>query len=151
MRNHRCLLTSISVLQIRPALPHALISPAISAAGKKYLLEQFVFRQILDEDVGEISYDEDAELIYGNDRYDAVPHAEPEPELVIIDREANDEPEEMSPEEESYQDLEKAQLEARAYAEKIKDWIGKTVMPPCKCMIKRLTPSGISNIVTWSF
>src|SRR5699024_7471525 len=30
----------------------------------------FIFRQILDEDVGEIAYDADAELIYGNKTYD---------------------------------------------------------------------------------
>ncbi|SFD37483.1 DNA helicase/exodeoxyribonuclease V, subunit A [Lentibacillus persicus] len=85
----------------------------------------YVFRQILDETLGEINYDKDAELIYANNRYDALPHPEPEPELVIIDREAPEEKEDVSPEEENYQDLEKAQLEARAYAEKIKKWIGK--------------------------
>ncbi|QKY68533.1 helicase-exonuclease AddAB subunit AddA [Lentibacillus sp. CBA3610] len=85
----------------------------------------YVFRQILDEDLGEISYDADAELIYANNRYDTLPHSEPEPELVIIDRESPEEKEDLSPEEEDYQDLEKAQLEARAYAEKIKGWIGQ--------------------------
>ncbi|MFD1361015.1 helicase-exonuclease AddAB subunit AddA [Lentibacillus salinarum] len=85
----------------------------------------YVFRQILDEDLGEISYDADAELIYANNRYDTLPHSEPEPELVIIDRESPEEQEALSPEEEDYQDLEKAQLEARAYAERIKSWIGQ--------------------------
>ncbi|ALX48677.1 helicase-exonuclease AddAB subunit AddA [Lentibacillus amyloliquefaciens] len=90
----------------------------------------YVFRQILDEALGEISYDKDAELIYANNRYDALPHPEPEPELVIIDRESPEEKEDLSPEEEDYQDLEKAQLEARAYAEKIKGWIGKKEAAP---------------------
>src|SRR5699024_7688229 len=37
-----------------------------------------------------------------------------------------------TPEEEDYQDLEKAQLEARAYAEKIKSWIGRKDKDPLK-------------------
>ncbi|SFA81936.1 DNA helicase/exodeoxyribonuclease V, subunit A [Lentibacillus halodurans] len=85
----------------------------------------YIFRQILDEDLGEINYDADAELIYANNMYDHLPYTEPEPELVIIDRESPDEKEDLSSEEEDYQDLEKAQLEARAYAEKIKGWIGQ--------------------------
>lgn len=85
----------------------------------------YIFRQILDEDLGEIDYDQDAELIYANNMYDTLPLAEPAPELLIIDREAPEEKEDVSPEEEDYQDLEKAQLEARAYAEKIKSWIGQ--------------------------
>jgi len=90
----------------------------------------YIFRQILDEQLGEIDYDPDAELIYANSMYDSLPHLEPEPELVIIDREAPEEKEAMTPEEEDYQDLEKAQLEARAYAEKIKGWIGQKEKAP---------------------
>lgn len=90
----------------------------------------YIFRQILDEDLGEIDYDEDAELIYANKMYDTLPHTEPQPELIIIDREAPEEKEDISPEEENYQDLEKAQLEARAYAEKIKGWIGQKERDP---------------------
>ncbi|WP_077325016.1 helicase-exonuclease AddAB subunit AddA [Virgibacillus siamensis] len=84
----------------------------------------YIFRQILDEELGEIAYDQDAELIYANKMYDSLPYSEPKPELIVIDREAPEEKEEVSPEEEDYRDLEKAQLEARAYAEKIKAWIG---------------------------
>ncbi|MFC4024496.1 helicase-exonuclease AddAB subunit AddA [Oceanobacillus longus] len=84
----------------------------------------YIFRQILDEELGEINYDSDAELIYGNKMYDGMPYDKPHPELLIIDREAVEDKEETSGEEENFQDLEKAQLEARAYSEKIKTWIG---------------------------
>src|SRR5699024_10715847 len=47
----------------------------------------YVFRQILDETVGEINYDKAAELIYANKMYDKVQHDDPHPELLIIDRE----------------------------------------------------------------
>ncbi|WP_067729759.1 helicase-exonuclease AddAB subunit AddA [Oceanobacillus damuensis] len=85
----------------------------------------YIFRQILDEELGEIDYDSDAELIYGNKMYDEMPYDSPDPELLIIDRETAEEKEETAGEEENFQDLEKAQLEARAYAEKIKTWIGQ--------------------------
>ena len=84
----------------------------------------FIFRQILDEKLGEMNYTKDAELIYGNKTYDELPFPEATPELIIIDREKPEE-QSISPDEESYLDLEKAQLEARVYAEKIKQWIGK--------------------------
>ncbi|MFD1850033.1 helicase-exonuclease AddAB subunit AddA [Oceanobacillus bengalensis] len=84
----------------------------------------YIFRQILNEELGDIDYDEKAELIYGNKTYDELPFTEPFPELVIIDREKPEESEDVSKEEESFQDLEKAQIEARAYADKIKTWIG---------------------------
>lgn len=86
----------------------------------------YIFRQVLDEELGEVAYDEDAELIYGNKSYDAAPLTEAGTELIIIDREKDDEPESADAEgdEESFLDLEKAQIEARMYAEKIKEWIG---------------------------
>jgi len=83
----------------------------------------YIFRQILDEALGEINYDADAELIYGNKMYDDFAFDKPSPELLIIDREASED-KEVTDDEENFQDLEKAQLEARAYAEKIKSWIG---------------------------
>ncbi|WP_042224591.1 helicase-exonuclease AddAB subunit AddA [Oceanobacillus manasiensis] len=89
----------------------------------------YIFRQILDETVGEVKYDQNAELIYGNKMYDSLPHSEPAPELLIIDREAEEEKDEDSGEED-YRDLEKAQIEARAYAEKIKGWIGQKDAAP---------------------
>ena len=92
----------------------------------------YIFRQILDEKLGEINYDANAELIYGNKMYDELPYSAPYPELLIIDREAPEEQEAAHAEEENYQDLEKAQLEARTYAEKIKNWIGQKEVPPLK-------------------
>ncbi|WP_404451698.1 helicase-exonuclease AddAB subunit AddA [Virgibacillus necropolis] len=84
----------------------------------------YLFKQILDENLGEINYDEDAELIYANKSYDSFPYESPEPELLIIDRETEEDKEEEA-EDENFQDLEKAQLEARAYAQKIKEWTGQ--------------------------
>lgn len=86
----------------------------------------YIFRQILDEELGEIHYDEDAELIYANRMYDSLPYPDPEPEVIIIDRESTEDEENITinPDEENYEDLEHAQLEARAYAKKIKQWIG---------------------------
>ncbi|RLL45036.1 helicase-exonuclease AddAB subunit AddA [Oceanobacillus piezotolerans] len=85
----------------------------------------YIFKQILDEKLGDIDYDEKAELIYGNKGYDDYPFQQPSPELIIIDREQPEEKEaEVSEDTENFQDLEKAQIEARAYAAKIKSWIG---------------------------
>lgn len=85
----------------------------------------YIFRQILDEELGEIDYEPDAELIYANKMYDTMPIPTPNPELIIIDREASDETNQVSEDSEDYQELEKAQLEARVYADKIKSWIGQ--------------------------
>ncbi|MFS0752207.1 helicase-exonuclease AddAB subunit AddA [Oceanobacillus sp. 1P07AA] len=83
----------------------------------------YIFRQLFDEDLGEISYDDAAQLIYGNKMYDDHP-LEAKPELLLIDN--NSEDMEQSNNEETVEDLEKAQIEARAYAKKIKNWIGGT-------------------------
>lgn len=100
----------------------------------------YIFRQILDENLGEINYDQDAELIYGNKMYDSLPLQEPNPELIIIDREMPEEKEksedEENTDEENYQDLENAQLEARAYAMKIKQWIGTEDNSPLQVVDK---------------
>ncbi|MYL42787.1 helicase-exonuclease AddAB subunit AddA [Virgibacillus salexigens] len=93
----------------------------------------YIFRQILDETLGEISYDENAELIYGNKMYDELPYSEPNPELLIIDRDSE---EQETPEEEDFRDLEKAELEARAYADKIKKWIGQKGDAPLQVVDK---------------
>ncbi|MFC3040656.1 helicase-exonuclease AddAB subunit AddA [Virgibacillus xinjiangensis] len=105
--------------------PGARIDLASNFRSREHVLSgtNFIFRQILDEEVGEIRYDADAELIYGNKSYDELPFSSPSPELLIIDREAEEEAD--SDGGEDFQDLEKAQLEARAYAEKIKQWIGQ--------------------------
>ncbi|MEN1970228.1 helicase-exonuclease AddAB subunit AddA [Lentibacillus sp. N15] len=85
----------------------------------------YIFRQILDEDLGEINYDQDAELIYANRLYDTLKLPQADPELLIIDRKALEDEQPSEDDAENYQDLEKAQLEARAYADKIKTWIGQ--------------------------
>ncbi|MGP4041853.1 helicase-exonuclease AddAB subunit AddA [Gracilibacillus sp. D59] len=96
----------------------------------------YIFRQLFDQKVGDIDYDEDAELIYGNKDYENVPFPDIDTELVIIDQETNenDEPEE---DHENEEDLEKAQLEARAYATKIKQWIGTDGDEPTEIMDKK--------------
>ncbi|MGM8366095.1 helicase-exonuclease AddAB subunit AddA [Virgibacillus sp. W0181] len=98
----------------------------------------YIFRQILDEAVGEIQYDKQAELIYSNKMYDPFQMDRPEPELLIIDREANEEKESDSnvDEAENFQDLEKAQLEARLYAKKVKEWTGNKSNAPLQIVNK---------------
>ena len=85
----------------------------------------YVFRQILDEAVGEITYDEASELIYANDSYDDAPLENDETELILIDRDAQG-----YEENDEKAELEKAQTEGRAYAKKIKEWLGTQDMPP---------------------
>ncbi|WP_339215928.1 helicase-exonuclease AddAB subunit AddA [Ornithinibacillus sp. FSL M8-0202] len=100
----------------------------------------YIFRQILDEQLGEINYDEDAELIYANKMYDSLPISEPNPELMIIDRQQPEDKKVIEDEgevgDENYQDLEYAQLEARAYAMKIKQWIGTEDKAPLQVVDK---------------
>lgn len=87
----------------------------------------YIFRQILNEALGEMEYDEAAELIYGNKTYDAMPYPNKALELLIVDRDG-DKVEESD--EEDVEGLEKSQIEAKAYAKKIKEWIGTTGSPP---------------------
>src|SRR5699024_6696588 len=98
----------------------------------------YIFRQILDEELGEINYDKDAELVYANKMYENLPYLEPQPELIIIDRKQPEEQnlKEVSPNEENYEDLEHAQLEARAYANRIKKWIGSDGDKPLQVVDK---------------
>ncbi|TLS37877.1 helicase-exonuclease AddAB subunit AddA [Pseudalkalibacillus caeni] len=78
----------------------------------------FVFKQIMNEDVGEIEYDRDAELVQGTE----YPHADgTEAELLLINRTPADDDEE----EQEGAELEKVQLEARLLAKKIKGLLGK--------------------------
>ncbi|SDX46006.1 helicase-exonuclease AddAB subunit AddA [Salimicrobium album] len=94
----------------------------------------YLFRQILDEEVGEMEYEKEAELIYGNTSYDEWFKEDTSTELLLIDREeAEEEQEDM---EEDYRDLEKAQLEARAYAGKIREWLGYDGNEPMQVMDK---------------
>ncbi|MBM7571490.1 helicase-exonuclease AddAB subunit AddA [Aquibacillus albus] len=92
--------------------------------GQVLSATNYVFRQLLNEEVGEIDYDQDAELIYANNIYDQIVLNDADAELVIIDREAQEDDPTDNKEEENFQDLEKAQIEARAYGDMIKKWIG---------------------------
>ncbi|MBO1002959.1 helicase-exonuclease AddAB subunit AddA [Pseudogracilibacillus auburnensis] len=94
----------------------------------------YIFKQIFDESLGEIEYDTAAELIYGNTSYDNVPIENPETELLIIDRDTEEKEEQT--EGESVEDLEATQLEARLYAEKIKEWIGTKDKAPMQVIDK---------------
>ncbi|HLR73594.1 MAG TPA: helicase-exonuclease AddAB subunit AddA, partial [Pseudogracilibacillus sp.] len=93
----------------------------------------FLFRQVFDEGLGEIAYDEKAELVYGNKGYDDHVLENPEIELSIIDREK---PEEREDGAENVEDVEKLQLEARLYAEKINRWVGKKDDAPIQVVDK---------------
>ncbi|WP_079709133.1 helicase-exonuclease AddAB subunit AddA [Paraliobacillus ryukyuensis] len=95
----------------------------------------YIFRQLLDEEVGDIAYDEDAELVYGNLLYEQIPVANPNTEVVVIDRDTNEAPE-SEDKEETLEDLQKAQIEARAYADRINRWIGNKEEAPMKIMDK---------------
>src|SRR5699024_4180235 len=90
----------------------------------------YLFKQIFDEYVGDIEYDEKAELIYGNKSYDELPYDQPEIELLMIDQnkaDRNDDEEE----------LEKAELEAKLYAKKIKEWVGAGQGAPTQVVDKK--------------
>lgn len=95
----------------------------------------YIFRQIFDEALGDIAYDDAAELIYGNLSYDEAPFDDKEVEMQFIDREqaTGVDPE---TEGESVEDLIHAQLEARAYAKKIKAWIGTDGETPLQVLDK---------------
>ena len=91
--------------------------------SRKQVLDatNYIFRQVLDEEVGEMEYEKEAELIYSNKIYDELTADDADAELFLIDREAQ---EGDSEEDEGYKDLEKAQLEARAYGKMIRKWLG---------------------------
>ncbi|WP_053220394.1 helicase-exonuclease AddAB subunit AddA [Virgibacillus senegalensis] len=96
----------------------------------------YIFRQLLSEDVGEMEYEQEAELIYANRIYDELQLGDTDTELHIIDRENQEERQQDDTGEEDFQDLEKAQLEARAYAGMIKKWIGDEQNPPMQVVDK---------------
>lgn len=91
----------------------------------------YIFRQLMDEKLGEIAYDQDAELIYANHLYDQLPMLNSEPELVMINSDNT-----SSSNEDEAEQLEKAQLEARQYAKLIKAWIGDNGEAPIQVIDK---------------
>ncbi|QHS21639.1 helicase-exonuclease AddAB subunit AddA [Virgibacillus sp. MSP4-1] len=97
----------------------------------------FIFRQILDEEAGEINYDREAELIYSNKVYDELISNDTESELLLVDNADWDEAPPEPEGEEDFRDLKKAQIEARAYAEKIKEWIGAGESSPMQVVDKQ--------------
>ncbi len=103
--------------------------------SRKQVLDatNYIFRQVLDEEVGEMEYEKEAELIYSNLSYDEWAPSSPEAELFVIDRESKEDEQE---ENEEYKDLEKAQLEARAYGQMIRKWLGHDGEPPLEVMDK---------------
>lgn len=82
----------------------------------------YLFRQIFDLKLGEIDYDEKAELVYGNKGYDEHPLEDSEVELLLVDCDdsSSEEREHIN---EYDENIEKAQLEARLYIKKIKEWM----------------------------
>src|SRR5690606_9996122 len=72
----------------------------------------YVFRQLLDEKVGEMNYDKEAELIFSNSIYEELESDDTDAELLIINQEPSDEEDRSDQNgDEDFQDLEKAQLE----------------------------------------
>ena len=67
--------------------------------------------------------------------YEDFPIDHVETELLLVDRDT-EEDESSQDGEETVEDVEAAQLEARLYAEKIKEWIGKKDTPPIKVFDK---------------
>src|SRR5690625_3607178 len=86
------------------------------------LATNYIFKQIFDETLGEINYTKEAELVYGNHMYDALPMQQEEPELLLIDQSPHQTTDESD---EHFETLETAQLEARAYIKKIKSWMAQ--------------------------
>ncbi|MWV45294.1 helicase-exonuclease AddAB subunit AddA [Paenibacillus sp. HJL G12] len=104
-----------------------------------------IFRQIMNETVAEVSYDQRAELVYGasfpnaGDEEEAISSNPYEPELLLIDRagkgssaeeETQDGEGEGLLQESEILEMETAQLEARAIAKKIRNMLGDTSAKP---------------------
>lgn len=107
----------------------------------------YVFRQLLDEKVGEMNYDKEAELIFSNSIYEELESDDTDAELLIINQEPSEEEDGADQNgDEDFQDLEKAQLEARAYAKKIKEWIGTNGETPLQVVDK---PTGTMRNVQY--
>ncbi|MGM8214709.1 helicase-exonuclease AddAB subunit AddA [Bacillaceae bacterium W0354] len=92
----------------------------------------YIFRQLLDEKVGEMDYEKDAELIYSNKVYEELTTTDVSPEIHII---TSDELEDDSVSDD-WKYLQKAQLEARVYGKKIQSWIGSDDSEPMKIIDK---------------
>lgn len=117
--------------------------------SRKNVLESanFIFKQLFDPNLGDIHYDDQAALIYGNKNYDNLPFSQEETELLLLH-----ESEEGTSSEESelVEELSKVQLEARAYARKIKTWLGHGNKEPLQVFdkeLERMRPVTYKDIV----
>lgn len=117
----------------------------------------FIFRQIMNERVGEIAYDQAAELIFGSGYY-PVADQDYAAEIMLIDRSEQPEDEktsflelsgdgmdndssiigEQNPEQDEAEELKTAQAEARAIAEKIHELMGGESSEPFAVYDKHL-------------
>src|SRR5699024_1856748 len=97
----------------------------------------FIFKQIFDQSLGDISYDEAAELVYGNKGYDEHPLTADEAELIIINDENNVDEVKSTGTDSMVEELTKIQLEARMYANKIKTWLGHNGEEPLQVLDKK--------------
>lgn len=84
----------------------------------------FMFKQMFDPALGDISYDEAAALVYGNKGYDQHPLRQDQAELILINDETEPGESLANHEDAMMEDLTKVQQEARLYAQKIKTWLG---------------------------
>ncbi|WNS43765.1 UvrD-helicase domain-containing protein [Paenibacillus sp. MMS20-IR301] len=108
-----------------------------------------IFRQIMDSNVAEISYDERAELVYGAN-FPGAEERGPDtyfaPELLLIDKggassaqpQQADEEDELPPQEAEAAESETAQLEARAIARRILQMTGMSGSSPLQIYDKAL-------------
>ncbi len=109
-----------------PEHPAMRIDLASNFRSRQQVLDgaNYIFRQLFSEDVGEMQYEKEAELIYANKMYDDLKQDDTDVELVIINRDGTEEAEDADTDTEMVEDLEKAQLEGRAYSRMIQQWIG---------------------------
>lgn len=92
----------------------------------------FLFKQLMNETIGEIEYDKQAELKLGSE-YSNEDHCHAE--LAIIDRNTE---EQDGDDTETLAEVESAQLEARFIAQKIREIIGYGEHPPLQVFDKKL-------------
>ncbi|MBR7554976.1 helicase-exonuclease AddAB subunit AddA [Allobacillus sp. GCM10007491] len=104
----------------REELAATRIDLARNFRSRKEVLDgaNFIFRQLLDERVGEMEYEKEAELIYSNKVYEKLTTTNVDCELHVVRKDEGD-----SVENDEWKYLKDAQIEARTYAKKIKDWI----------------------------
>lgn len=96
----------------------------------------YIFRQLFDQALGEIDYNQAVELIYGNFSYDDLTSENKAMELVLIEQE--DVGENIPSENQNLETLLKSQLEARLYAKKIKTWLGNDNHQPMQVFDKEM-------------